>query len=194
MGFFAAIGHGFAHYADFQGRARRSEYWCWTLFVTLVTILTLYAAGAAAQPKSGTPLSGLIGLGLLAFYLAILLPSLAVTVRRLHDSGKSGWWYLLTFLPFGGFVVLIFTLLDSEPGANRFGPSPKTSGGAARPARPQTTPDWVERAEARTTKIARTGQSAGNALSGRRPQSASGSFGQRPAFGRRQTPPGPARA
>lgn len=193
MGFFAAIGHGFAHYADFQGRARRSEYWCWTLFVTLVTIVTLYAAGAAAQPKSGTALSGLIGLGLLAFYLAIILPSLAVTVRRLHDSGKSGWWYLLTFLPFGGFVVLIFTLLDSEPGPNRFGPSPKTPGSSYGGRQPQGTPDWVERAEARAAEIVQTGQPAGNTSSSRRPP-VSGGFGQRPTFGRRQTPPGPARA
>ncbi|MBS7782526.1 DUF805 domain-containing protein, partial [Providencia stuartii] len=69
---------------------------------------------------------GIVALVLLMIYcVAILIPSLAVTVRRLHDIDKSGWWYLLTFIPFGGLVIFVFTCLDGTPGNNRFGSNPK---------------------------------------------------------------------
>lgn len=68
----------------------------------------------------------MIGLGLLGILvLGIIIPSLAVIVRRLHDTGKSGWWYLISFIPFGSIVLLIFFCLDSEPGTNKWGPNPK---------------------------------------------------------------------
>jgi len=63
------------------------------------------------------------------YWLAILIPSLAVTVRRLHDSNLSGWWLLISFVPFGGIVLLVFYILASTPGANRFGPNPNASAG-----------------------------------------------------------------
>ncbi len=59
------------------------------------------------------------------FALALIIPSLAVTVRRLHDTNRSGWWYLITFVPLGGIVLLVFMCLDSEPGSNKWGPNPK---------------------------------------------------------------------
>ena len=66
-----------------------------------------------------------------------LVPTLAVSVRRLHDTGRSGWWMLLSLVPFGGIVLLVFDCLDSEPGPNRFGPSPKQLvGGPAWPQQP----------------------------------------------------------
>ncbi|WP_243398301.1 DUF805 domain-containing protein [Deinococcus koreensis] len=75
---------------------------------------------------------GLISLILAVLYaLAVFVPSLAVTVRRLHDTGKSGWWYLIGLIPLvGGLVLLVFTVLDSEPGSNRWGPNPKAHEGA----------------------------------------------------------------
>jgi uncharacterized membrane protein YhaH (DUF805 family) len=74
-----------------------------------------------------------VGLGLLSglYAVAMILPSIAVTVRRLHDTDRSGWWYLLVFLPvIGGLVILVFMLLDGTPGSNRFGPNPKDGSGA----------------------------------------------------------------
>ena len=120
------------HYADFSGRARRHEYWLFTLVNTVISfVLSLpFLLSSAAASADGGPgnLSGLaLGSAVLVsiYTLAVLVPSLAVVVRRLHDTGKSGWWYLLSFIPLGSLVVLVFLLLDSEPGSNRWGPNPK---------------------------------------------------------------------
>ena len=109
-------------YATFEGRARRKEYWFYVLFYVLSIIVL-----AIVDNATGT-LNEEVGLGLLSglFVVATFVPTLAVTVRRLHDTDRSGWWVLLEFLPIiGGLVLLVFTLLDSQPGANRFGPNPK---------------------------------------------------------------------
>ena len=104
----------FTKYADFSGRATRSEYW---LFIIINSVILAVLAGLAYA----------IGLWFFAvfavFYLAVLLPSLAVLVRRLHDTGRSGWWILISFVPFGGIVLLIFTLMGSD-GPNDYGPEP----------------------------------------------------------------------
>ena len=102
-------------YADFSGRARRSEYWWFALFNVVLSLV-----GAIIDLAIGLPLVQLvIGLGL-------LIPSLAVGVRRLHDTGRSGWWLLIGLVPLVGFIVLIvFLCTDSERGPNRWGPSPK---------------------------------------------------------------------
>ena len=109
-------------YATFEGRARRSEYWYYVLFYVLAIV-----ALAIIDEITGT-LSEEAGIGLLSglFALATLVPTLAVTVRRLHDTDRSGWWVLINFIPIvGGIVLLVFTVMDSQPGANRFGPNPK---------------------------------------------------------------------
>lgn len=101
-------------YAVFQGRARRQEYW---LFYLLYLILGIIAA--VIEGASG---AGLIS-GLLA--LVMLLPSISVLVRRLHDTDRSGWWALLMLLPIlGGLVLLIFCVLKGTDGPNRFGEDP----------------------------------------------------------------------
>ncbi|HEX4791379.1 MAG TPA: DUF805 domain-containing protein [Actinospica sp.] len=108
------------NYTGFQGRARRAEYWQYTL-VYFIIYAVLFAVGAA------------IHFALLAsiFALALLLPSLAVGVRRLHDTDKSGWWLLIVLVPLvGAIVLLVFTCLDGTPGPNKYGPSPKGLGGA----------------------------------------------------------------
>ena len=106
-------------YADFSGRARRSEYWWFVLAYALVVLVVDVLAIASG--------SRLFTFLLLVVILAVFLPSLAVTVRRLHDTNRSGWWVLLGFIPLGGFVILYFTILDSDAGTNQYGPSPKGS-------------------------------------------------------------------
>ncbi|MDP9429930.1 MAG: DUF805 domain-containing protein [Actinomycetota bacterium] len=114
MTFGNAVRSVFNQYAGFTGRARRSEYWYFALFTVLV-----YVAAAVVDAVIGVALFGLLA------PLALLLPSLAVTVRRLHDTGRTGWWALLALVPLANLVLLLFACFDSEPGPNRFGPSPK---------------------------------------------------------------------
>jgi uncharacterized membrane protein YhaH (DUF805 family) len=118
MTFTQAIASGFQNYVNFNGRAARSEFWYWVLFTVLVSI----AAGlidAALFPTSDlSPVSGLAG-------LALFLPGLAVSIRRLHDLDRSGWWYLLIFIPLIGLIVLlIWNCTRGTVGPNRFGPDP----------------------------------------------------------------------
>ena len=104
-------------YADFTGRARRSEYWWFTL-ANIVAMVILILLVAVAD----------IFWVLYAIYgLALIVPSIAVTVRRLHDTDKSGWWILIALVPFvGGLILLVFLCIDSTPrGPNQFGPSEK---------------------------------------------------------------------
>jgi uncharacterized membrane protein YhaH (DUF805 family) len=116
VSFGAAIKSCLNQYAGFSGRARRSEYWFFALFGFLVYLV---AAVLLAAP---------VGIGRTLGFLAVLglvLPALAVTVRRLHDTGRSGAWVLLNLIPFGGIVTLIFICMDSQPHPNQYGPSPK---------------------------------------------------------------------
>ncbi len=108
-------------YFVFQGRARRKEYWMFALFNMLAYIALAIVEGILGMGGEG-------GLGVLStlYTLAVLLPSLGVTVRRLHDTGRSGWWLLICLVPFiGGIVLLIFLVLDSQTGTNQYGPNPK---------------------------------------------------------------------
>jgi uncharacterized membrane protein YhaH (DUF805 family) len=110
------------NYAVFSGRSRRSEYWYFALFY-----LILYAACAIVDGLTGSfdRASG-IGLFTAVLTLALLIPSLSVGVRRLHDTGRSGWWLLIAFIPLvGAIILLVFLVQDSEAGANRFGDNPK---------------------------------------------------------------------
>ncbi len=104
------------NYADFSGRACRTEYWMFVLFNFVIGIVLAIIDGVIG---SFGILSALYG-------LAILIPGIAVTVRRLHDSGRTGWWIFIGFVPFVGVIVLlIFMVLDSQPGSNTYGPNPK---------------------------------------------------------------------
>lgn len=108
-------------YFVFQGRARRKEYWMFTLFSVLIYIALMIIEGILGMGGEG-------GLGLLSslYSLGVLLPSLGVAVRRLHDTNRSGWWLLIGLIPIlGGIVLLVFMVLDSQPGTNQYGPNPK---------------------------------------------------------------------
>ena len=102
-------------YADFNGRARRSEYWYFVLFNFLIST----AVGVV---------TGLIGIDWLSYIysVALLVPGIAVGVRRLHDIGKSGWWLLISFIPLiGGIWLIILMAKEGDHGDNAFGPDPK---------------------------------------------------------------------
>lgn len=128
-------------YATFSGRASRSEYWWFVLFIMIVALVlsgimmmgmnfTTGEMGALAMIAAG-----LLGI----FYLGVLIPSIAVAVRRLHDRNMSGWWYLgfiaLSFIPLVGFVasiaMLVIFCLKGTDGDNRFGPDPLRPGARA---------------------------------------------------------------
>ena len=112
----------FSKYAVFQGRAQRAEYWYFVLFYVVAYTILGFLDGSLAREGEELQWGLLTGV----FALATLVPSLAVSVRRLHDTNRSGWWMLLVFLPLiGQLVLLVFMVLDGTPGANRFGPDPK---------------------------------------------------------------------
>ncbi len=121
----------FKKYATFTGRSRRKEYWTFALINLVISVL-LSVIGSLPALASSEGAVMLFAILQALFFLVVLIPSLAVTVRRLHDSGKSGWWILIWFIPFIGVIVgLVFMLLDSQPGDNQYGPNPK---GVAAPA------------------------------------------------------------
>lgn len=104
------------HYFDFNGRARRKEYWMFTLVNIVISIaLTVIFSMISAKLL---PLANL-------YSLAVLLPALGVTVRRLHDIGKSGWMILIGLIPLVGLYLIYLLAKDSDPGQNAYGPNPK---------------------------------------------------------------------
>lgn len=114
-------------YGDFSGRTRRREFWMFSLIHGLILLaLALLGLWLAPAPKDSPPVA--ILLLSVVYLLAAAVPTLAITARRLHDAGYSGWMQLLGLIPYvGGLIVLIFNVLDSAPGDNKWGPNPKTS-------------------------------------------------------------------
>lgn len=124
MNFVDAIAICFKKYVDFSGRARRAEFWYWTLFVFIVGICTAILDVVIFPYHEFGPLNSV-------WSIATFLPGLAVTVRRLHDVDKRGWWILLILVPIIGWLVLLYWYIQrGTTGANRFGPDP-LSGEAA---------------------------------------------------------------
>jgi uncharacterized membrane protein YhaH (DUF805 family) len=102
-------------YVDFAGRARRKEYWMFTLVNVIIALVLAILDNVLT--------TGILGL---VYSLAVLLPSLAVGVRRLHDTGRSGWWLLISLIPLiGAIVLVVFFATDGEPQPNAYGPDPK---------------------------------------------------------------------
>ena len=119
MNFQQAVQSGFSNYAKFRGRAARSEFWWFQLFIVLGGIVAaVLDLLANSNVLGGEPLATL-------FYLATIIPGLAVSVRRLHDTDSSGWWLLLGLIPLIGMIVLIvWWCLEGSKGYNRFGADP----------------------------------------------------------------------
>jgi uncharacterized membrane protein YhaH (DUF805 family) len=120
MSFTEAVKSGFDNYVNFNGRASRPAYWWWFLFAILASIVANIIDAAIGV----TIVSIIVALGL-------FLPGLAVAVRRLHDTDRSGWWILIGLIPLIGFIVLlIFFVQKSDPVDNSHGPPPADQGGA----------------------------------------------------------------
>jgi uncharacterized membrane protein YhaH (DUF805 family) len=131
MTFSEAIRSGFDHYVKFDGRASRSEFWWWVLFAILVSI-------------AANIVDAVIGVMLFSWLvsLALFLPGLSVSIRRLHDTNRTGWWVLIGLIPLIGLIVLlIFYLETGNPGPNQYGPPPVgTPAAAAAPPPPPSPP------------------------------------------------------
>lgn len=105
-------------FAQFTGRARRREYWTFALVNTLIIVVLSIIEGNA----------GTLGILSGIFVLAMLIPSLAVSVRRLHDTNKSGWWLFIQLIPLvGAIILLVFMLIEGDREANKYGPDPKAA-------------------------------------------------------------------
>ncbi|MDB9793594.1 DUF805 domain-containing protein [Flavobacteriaceae bacterium] len=119
------------NYANFKGRARRKEYWMYTLIFTvlLIALMTIMFSVLSFSDETGIesgPGVYLTVILVIVFLFAHFIPTIALTVRRLHDTGKSGWWYLIVLVPYlGNFVIFIFTLIDGDRGDNKYGSNPK---------------------------------------------------------------------
>ena len=117
MNFGQAIASGFKNYANFNGRAARSEFWYWYLFNFLVMVIPAIWYSVEQANKQ-------VGFGSVLYFiviLAVLLPTIAMQVRRLHDTNRSGGWWWIQLVPFaGGIIMLVFMLLPSVDQSNRF--------------------------------------------------------------------------
>lgn len=119
----------FENYTNFSGRARRSEYWYFILcnfLITLILYIPIIVSAGMSDSSEPTPIFYVFLVLLLIYDLAILIPSLAVAVRRLHDTGKSGWSYLAVFIPLvGPILLLVWFVTEGESNDNQWGPNPK---------------------------------------------------------------------
>jgi uncharacterized membrane protein YhaH (DUF805 family) len=129
MSFMQAVTSGFKRYVDFQGRSSRSEYWYWVLFSAIAGFVIGFIfgfiqgliEGLAGGPNAASTLISAISP---LVSLALFLPTLAVAIRRLHDTNRGGWWYLLVFTIVGVIPLLIWFCTRGTIGENRFGPDP----------------------------------------------------------------------
>lgn len=132
MSFPVAVQKCLSNYVTFTGRAQRSEYWWFILFVVIVSVLSGMLDGILGltfDEDGNGPIQSLVG-------LAILLPTISVSVRRLHDLDRSGWWWWIQLIPLIGFIIfLVFACTPGTDGPNRFGPDPlrPSSGGSGGP-------------------------------------------------------------
>lgn len=132
MSFQQAIATGFSKYATFQGRAVRSEYWWWVLFIFLGNFVTTFLeAMIIGIAGNGPPMMSSV------FSLAVFLPGLAVLVRRLHDTNRSGFWFFIVLVPLVGWLILLYCLIiEGTRGPNDYGPNP-VNGGRTQPHDPE---------------------------------------------------------
>jgi len=130
MGFVPAVKSAFSNYVTWKGRASRSEYWWFVLFVFIGGIITTLLDGLLGTQMMTTLPDGTVtasgaGYIYLLFILATLLPGISLAVRRLHDKDKSGWWYWIILIPLAGFIILLVWFCQrGTVGANSYGPDP----------------------------------------------------------------------
>ena len=134
MSYMEAIKSGFSNYAKFNGRASRSEFWWFVLFMAVVYVVLVVLLGlfgglntTDANGEGSVTITGVPFFILAVVWLIFLLPILGLQWRRLHDANHSGAWWLINFIPFGGIVLLIFFVTPGTEGDNRFGPPTTTA-------------------------------------------------------------------
>ncbi len=117
----------FENYANFDGRARRREYWLFTLAHIVIGVALIFPTLFFVDENEGITGLGWLPFGLaVIFGLAMIIPSIAVAVRRLHDTDRSGKWYFVSLIPYlGGLILFVMLAIDGTAGANRYGPDPK---------------------------------------------------------------------
>ena len=139
MSFGQAVSSGFKKYAVFRGRASRSEFWYWVLFYIIVGIITSildslfgFQINTVTNTETGNSVTAVYNAGWLSsiWALVVLIPTIAVSVRRLHDVNKSGWWWWLGIICCIGPLILIFAfyIKEGDAGDNNYGPPPGTAG------------------------------------------------------------------
>ena len=145
MSFSEAIKTCFQKYAEFRGRASRPEFWWFVLLyylVILAPVVPLIAVGSAERgpfDEPGTNVAGVVfGIVIGVAVLALIIPYLAVGTRRLHDTGKPGWWWFITLVPFGSILLIVFRASEGDKGSNQYGPPPGAQ--AVLPASPGSLP------------------------------------------------------
>ena len=130
----AAYKEMFKNYANFKGRSRRRDYWYASLanFLIFMIAYAFFAPAILDMQNTGEPttlsamLMGVSSVAIVIYSIAIIIPGLALTVRRLHDTGKSGWFLFLGLIPYiGGIVLFVFMVSNSQTGENKYGPNPK---------------------------------------------------------------------
>lgn len=119
MQFQDAIRSGFRNYVGFSGRAPRSEFWYWQLFVVLVAVAASILDSGFLPESDVGPISAVTS-------LALLLPGIAMAIRRLHDIDRTGWWVLLALTLIGAILLIVWACFKGTNGSNRFGPDPLT--------------------------------------------------------------------
>jgi uncharacterized membrane protein YhaH (DUF805 family) len=133
LSFSEAIKTCFLKYAEFRGRASRPEFWWFALlyylviFVPIVSLIAVDSVGRGDQPwdEADMNVAGVVfGIVIGVAVLALLIPYLAVGTRRLHDTGKPGWWWFITLVPFGSIILIVFWAIEGDKGSNQYGPPP----------------------------------------------------------------------
>ena len=126
MGFGQAISYNLNNLTNFSGRASRSEFWWWILFVWIVNVILGFLINLVTPASDGTSSLGFLGnVALLVISVIFFLATLAVAIRRLHDTGRSGWWVLLYWICcIGTIILIVFTVQPSQPADNQYGPPP----------------------------------------------------------------------
>lgn len=117
MNFQEAIASGFRNYVTFSGRASRSEYWYWVLFAILAGVASSILDAAMFSAGAVSPINSIVN-------LVLFLPGLAVSVRRLHDIGRTGWWLLISLTIIGIIVLIVWFCQKSDAGSNAYGAAP----------------------------------------------------------------------
>ena len=116
------------HYCDFEGRARRKEYWMFVLWFMIIYMAWYFLELGLLFATESSAIVIAFSIVLWLFALALFLPSLGLAVRRLHDIGKSGWYYLFGFIPFVGWIILlVWFCTEGTIGPNEYGPDPKAA-------------------------------------------------------------------